>query len=152
MTPETVHLDLSGLAPNAQVEELKRQFVLRRGKNAVVRARVGPLPVRQYISMLERGYRVALENESGDYFVIFRPDGSTPRLGLRGAHSVASDSHGRVYMTVIEVSLVCAPTVPVTPPKVTLVTPFRPVPVRVTTVPPRTEPLLGLARVMAGPV
>lgn len=94
---EPVHLDLSALSPERQVERLKEQYRLLRGKNALVRARVGALPTRQYISMLERGYRVALENEDGDYVLDLRPDGSTPRTGVRGAHSVVSHPDGRVF-------------------------------------------------------
>ncbi|MGE5219728.1 MAG: beta-propeller fold lactonase family protein [Chloroflexota bacterium] len=76
---------------------LKEQFVALRGHNGVVRARVGALPVRQYISMLERGYRVILERDGNSISLVLSPDGSTPRLGLRGAHSVASHRDGRVY-------------------------------------------------------
>ncbi len=97
MSSDTVILDLHTLSPDRQVDELKRQFISLRGQNALVRARVGALPVRQYISMLERGYRVALERDQDGYFLKLWPDGSTPRLGLRGAHSIACHSDGRVY-------------------------------------------------------
>src|SRR3990170_7125496 len=97
-----VRLDLSDLPSDRQVDELKRQYLSLRGQGAIVRARVGELPVRQYISMLERGYRVAIEREGEEIFLTLRPDGSTPRLGLRGAHSVASGKDGRVYTNTTE--------------------------------------------------
>ena len=63
MSANTVQIDLSALSPDRQVDELKRHYLSLRGKGAVVRARVGALPVRQYVSMLERGYRVGLERD-----------------------------------------------------------------------------------------
>jgi DNA-binding beta-propeller fold protein YncE len=102
MSSETVSLDLAALTPDQQVDRLKEQYVLLRGKGAVVRARVDELPVRQYISLLERGYRVALERENDGYGLVLRPDDSTPRLGIRGAHSVASHTDGRVYTNTTE--------------------------------------------------
>ncbi|MGH7870855.1 MAG: YncE family protein, partial [Candidatus Binatia bacterium] len=95
---QTVNIDLADLTPDQQVARLKEQYVLLRGKEAVVRARVDELPVRQYISLLERGYRVALEREGESFTLVLRPDGSAPRLGLRGAHSVVSHRDGRVYV------------------------------------------------------
>ncbi len=97
MTSEIVPLDLRGLQADRQVDRLREQYRTLRGQGAVVRARVSELPVRQYISMLERGYRVAIERDGEEIFLTLRPDGSTPRLGLRGAHSVASGKDGRVY-------------------------------------------------------
>jgi YVTN family beta-propeller protein len=97
MSADTIQIDLSALAPDRQVDELKRQYLSLRGQAAVVRARVGALPVRQYISMLERGYRVAFERDNDSYLLTLWPDGSTPRLGLRGAHSIACHRDGRVY-------------------------------------------------------
>jgi YVTN family beta-propeller protein len=94
---ESVNLDLHELTPDQQVGRLKEQYVLLRGQGAVVRARTRELPVRQYISLLERGYRVALERDGESFVLVLRPDGSTPRLGLRGAHSVVSHPDGRVY-------------------------------------------------------
>ncbi len=76
MAFETVHLDLAGLTPEQQVARLKEQYVLLRGRNAVVRARADALPVRQYISLLERGYRVTLERERESFTLVLRPDGS----------------------------------------------------------------------------
>jgi hypothetical protein len=58
---------------------------------------VHELPVRQYISLLERGYRVGLEREGGSFTLTLDPNASTPRTGLRGAHSVLSHDDGRVY-------------------------------------------------------
>jgi YVTN family beta-propeller protein len=81
---------------------LKEQYLALCGQNAVVRARVGALPVRQYISMLERGYRVKLERDDDFFSLVLYPDGSTPRLGLRGAHSIVSHRDGRVYTNTTE--------------------------------------------------
>ena len=97
MSLQTVHLDLAELTADQQVARLKEQHVFLRGKRALVRARVHELPVRQYISLLERGYRVGLEQEGGGFTLTLDPDGSTPRTGLRGAHSVVSHDDGRVY-------------------------------------------------------
>lgn len=93
-----IELDLRALAPEQQVDRLKEQYRSLRGQGAVVRARVGALPVRQYISMLERGYRVTLERHDGDFTLVLQPDASTPRLGLHGAHSVVGHRDGRVYV------------------------------------------------------
>jgi hypothetical protein len=49
MPSHTVLLDLRSLPPGQQVDHLKEQYRLLRGKDAVVRARVGALPVRQYL-------------------------------------------------------------------------------------------------------
>ena len=97
MSLQTVHLDFAMLTADQQVGRLKEQHALLRGKGAVVRARVHDLPVRQYISLLERGYRVGLEQEDGSFTLTLDPDRSTPRTGLRGAHSVVSHDDGRVY-------------------------------------------------------
>jgi hypothetical protein len=102
MLTESVNLDLHELTPDQQVGRLKEQYVLLRGQGAVVRARMRELPVRQYISLLERGYRVALERDGESFVLVLRPDGSTPRLGLRGAHSVVSHPDGRVYTNTTE--------------------------------------------------
>src|SRR5688572_24941346 len=98
MSLQTVHLDFDTSTADQQVARLKEQHVLLRGKGAVVRARMQELPVRQYISLLERGYRVGLEQEGGGFTLTLDPDGSTPRTGLRGAHSVVSHDDGRVYV------------------------------------------------------
>ena len=64
----------------------------------MVRALVGALPVRQYISIAGARLPGLAWNGQGDVFsLVLRPDGSTPRLGLRGAHSVVSHRDGRVY-------------------------------------------------------
>jgi DNA-binding beta-propeller fold protein YncE len=102
MSLQTVHLDFDTLTADQQVVRLKEQHALLRGKGAVVRARVHDLPVRQYISLLERGYRVGLEQEGGSFTLTLYPDGSTPRTGLRGAHSVVSHDDGRVYANTTE--------------------------------------------------
>src|SRR5919106_417015 len=97
MSLQTVDLDFATLTADQQVACLKEQHALLRGKGTLVRARVHDLPVRQYISMLERGYRIGLEQEDGGFSLILDPDGSTPRTGLRGAHSVVSHDDGRIY-------------------------------------------------------
>ena len=97
MSSQIVNIDLADLTPDQQVARLKEQYAMLRGKGAVVRACLGELPVRQYISLLERGYRIFLEREGDAFVLVLRPDGSTPRLGLRGAHSVVSHRDGRVY-------------------------------------------------------
>jgi YVTN family beta-propeller protein len=97
MSLQTVRLDLATLPADQQVVRMKEQQALLRGQGALVRARVDDLPVRQYISLLERGYRVRLEQEDGSFTLTLDPDGSTPRTGLRGAHSVVSHDDGRVY-------------------------------------------------------
>src|SRR3990172_6109316 len=102
MNSMIIQLDLRGLQADRQVDRLRERYRTLRGQGAIVRARVGELPVRQYISMLERGYRVAIEREGEEIFLTLRPDGSTPRLGLRGAHSVASGKDGRVYANTTE--------------------------------------------------
>ena len=60
---------LPTLTPDQQVAGSKSNIVSLRGKGAVVRARVGELPVRQYISLLERGYRVVFGTD-GDEFCL----------------------------------------------------------------------------------
>src|SRR5215475_3833612 len=102
MSSATVNIDLRGLTPDQQVARLREHYVLLRGKGSVVLARVEDRPVRQYVSMLERGYRVTLECEGETTWLILRPDGSTPRLGLRGAHSVVSHCEGRIYANTTE--------------------------------------------------
>ena len=57
MSVQSVHLDFDTLTADQQVGCLKEHHVSLRGKVAVVRVRVHELPVRQYISLLERGYR-----------------------------------------------------------------------------------------------
>jgi len=47
MVLQTIQLDLRGLTPDLQVAKLRDQYLWLRGKGAVVRARVGELPVRQ---------------------------------------------------------------------------------------------------------
>lgn len=68
----TVLLDLRSLPPGQQVDHLKEQYRLVRGNDAMVRAQVGALPVRQYISMLERGYRVGLERDGEECLLFLR--------------------------------------------------------------------------------
>ncbi|HUC99398.1 MAG TPA: hypothetical protein VMR88_13010, partial [Candidatus Polarisedimenticolaceae bacterium] len=77
MSLQTVYLDFATLTADEQIARLKEQYALLRGKGARVRARVHDLPVRQYISLLERGYRVGLEQEGGGFTLTLDPDGST---------------------------------------------------------------------------
>jgi hypothetical protein len=77
MSLQTVRLDLSTLTADQQVARLKEQQALLRGKGLLVRAQVHDLPVRQYVSLLERGYRVGLEQEGGGFILTLDPDGST---------------------------------------------------------------------------
>lgn len=72
MPSQTVLLDLRCLPPDQQVDRLKEQYRLLRGNDAMVRAQVGALPVRQYISMLERGYRVGLERDGEECLLVLR--------------------------------------------------------------------------------
>jgi len=44
MASQTVNIDLTDHTPDQQVNRLKEQYVLLRGKGVVVRARVGELP------------------------------------------------------------------------------------------------------------
>src|SRR5918996_4923499 len=97
MNLQTVHLDLREATADQQVRRLKEQYVSLRGGGSIVRARVEERPVRQYISMLERGYRVLLEHDNGATYLVLQPDGSTPRVELGGAHSVAFHPDGRIY-------------------------------------------------------
>ena len=97
MTPNTVRLDLRGLSPDQQVGVLRDRYGELRGTGALVRARFDELPVRPYISMLESGYRVSLEREDSAMILALRPDGSTPRLGVRGAHSIVAHEPFKSY-------------------------------------------------------
>ncbi len=97
MRKNRVQLDLRGLSLEQEVAALREQYRLLRGTGGEARALVEERPARLYISMLERGYRVALERKNGQTVLILRPDGSTPRLGIRGAHSVAGHPDGRIY-------------------------------------------------------
>ena len=97
MPHDTAQLDLRGLPPGRQVELLKEQYEALRGTGSIVRARVEEPPTRPYISLLERGFRVVLERDDEGTSLILNPDGSTPRLGVRGAHSVAFHPAGKVY-------------------------------------------------------
>ena len=73
MAAQTLHLDLRGRKPDQQVDCLKEQYVALRGTGSVVRAQVEERPVRQYISMLERGYRVTLEREGEATWLVSSP-------------------------------------------------------------------------------
>jgi YVTN family beta-propeller protein len=97
MNLQTIHLDLREATVDQQVGHLKERYASLRGSGSIVRARVEERPVRQYISMLERGYRVLLEHQDRATYLVLRPDGSTPRVGLGGAHSVACHPDGRIY-------------------------------------------------------
>ena len=88
---------MRGLPTEQQVAQLKEQYRILRGSHAVVRARVEEQPVRPYISLLEQGCRVTLEQGNDVTFLVLRPDGSNARLGPRGAHSVVAHPDGRIY-------------------------------------------------------
>ena len=94
---DAVRLDLRDMPAERQLRFLREQYVALRGKGGAVRAQVEENPARLYISMLESGYRVSLERENGARFLLLRPDGSTPRLGRSGAHSVVAHPDGRIY-------------------------------------------------------
>jgi YVTN family beta-propeller protein len=92
-----VNLDLRGQAADQQMAALLEQFRLLRGQNATVRALVDANPARLYVSMLEGGFRVRLEQANGETVLVLRPDGSTPRR-QPGAHSLVVHQDGRVYV------------------------------------------------------
>ncbi len=73
MSLQTVDLDFATLTADQQVACLKEQYALLRGKGALVRAHVHDLPVRQYISLLERGYRVGLDQQGGSFPLTLDP-------------------------------------------------------------------------------
>ncbi len=97
MRTNIVRMDLRGLSVEQQLAALQKQYSALKGNSAEVRALVEDQPARLYISMLETGYRVALERQNGTACLVLRPDGSTARIGIRGAHSVASHPDGRIY-------------------------------------------------------
>jgi YVTN family beta-propeller protein len=99
---ETPQLDLRSMPAEKQSAVLRERYALLKGQNATVQARVENNPARLYISMLESGYRVALKREDGATFLYLWPDGSTPRLGRRGAHSVVAHRDGRIYTNTTE--------------------------------------------------
>ena len=76
---QAVHLELDSLSPEEHVASLRRRCSLQRGKRAIVRAAVKQLPVRRYISLLERGYPAVLEHNGAAFMLVLRSDGSTLR-------------------------------------------------------------------------
>ena len=88
MSSQTVHLDLAELTADQQVARLKEQHVFLRGKRALLRARVHELPVRQYVSLLERGYRVGLKQEGGSTLTLLPSRGRTHISALASIHDV----------------------------------------------------------------
>ncbi len=102
MSAREVRLDIRGLALDQQIQILREQYRELRGTGATVRAQVDARPARLYVSMLESGFRVAIESQGGTVTLMLRPDGSTPRLGTRGAHSVAAHPDGRIYTNTTE--------------------------------------------------
>jgi YVTN family beta-propeller protein len=102
MTKDEVRLDMRGLPVDQQTTILREKYRELRGTGGVVRAQVDKQPARLYISMLESGYRVAIESDGAATILVFKPDGSTPRLGTRGAHSVAAHPDGRIYANTTE--------------------------------------------------
>lgn len=95
-------LDLRGPRLDQQLNLLRAKYHELRGTGDVACARVDEQPARLYISLLESGYRVSLEQEGAATILVLRPDASTPRLGTRGAHSVAAHSDGRIYLNTTE--------------------------------------------------
>jgi len=102
MIENEARLDMRGLPLDQQLSILRAKYHDSRGMGAVVRAQVDERPARLYISMLESGYRVSLEPQGAATFLVLRPDASTPRLGTRGAHSVAAHPDGRIYANTTE--------------------------------------------------
>ncbi len=102
MISSDVRLDLRGLPLDQQTNALREKYSELRGTGAVVRAQVDPQPARLYVSMLESGFRVAIEPDGNITTLVLKPDGSTPRLGRRGAHSVAAHPDGRIYANTTE--------------------------------------------------
>jgi YVTN family beta-propeller protein len=102
MSNNEVRMDIRGLALDQQTSVLRAKYRELRGTGAVVRARADHQPARLYVSMLENGYRVAIESDGSATILVLRPDGSTPRIGTRGAHSVAAHPDGRIYVNTTE--------------------------------------------------
>jgi YVTN family beta-propeller protein len=102
MTKNEVRVDMRGLTLDHQTSILREKYRELRGTGGVVRAQVDERPARLYISMLESGFRVSIEPEGAATILVLRPDGSTPRLGTRGAHSVAAHPDGRIYANTTE--------------------------------------------------
>jgi YVTN family beta-propeller protein len=102
MIKNEVRLDMRGLPLDQQTTILREKYLELRGAGGMVRAQLDKQPARLYISMLESGYRVALEPDGAATILVFKPDGSTPRLGRRGAHSVAAHPDGRIYANTTE--------------------------------------------------
>jgi YVTN family beta-propeller protein len=98
MTNNEVEMDIRGLPPDQQTSVLREKYRKLRGTGSVVRAQVDHQPARLYVSMLESGYRVTIERDGSATILVLKPDGSTPRLGTRGAHSVAAHPDGRIYV------------------------------------------------------
>ena len=88
MPLHSVHLDLATLTADQQGSRLKEQYLSLRGKGAVVRARMHELPVRQYVSLLERGYRVGLKQEGGSTLTLLPSRGRTHISALASIHDV----------------------------------------------------------------
>ena len=102
MSTNELRLDIRGLPLDQQTSILREKYRELRGTGRVVRAQVDERPARLYVSMLENGYRVAIESDGSATIFVLRPDGSTPRLGARGAHSVAAHPGGRIYANTTE--------------------------------------------------
>jgi YVTN family beta-propeller protein len=102
MRKNEMRLDMRGLPLDQQTSILRGKYRELRGTGGVVRAQVDEQPARLYISMLESGFRVAIENDGSATILVLKPDGSTPRLGARGAHSVAAHPDGRIYANTTE--------------------------------------------------
>ena len=97
MDTSPARLDLRGLPLDRQLSSLRDIYVSLRGTGSAVRAQVYERPARLYISMLESGYRVSIEYEGTATILVLRPDGSTPRVGVRDAHSIVGRPDGKLY-------------------------------------------------------
>jgi YVTN family beta-propeller protein len=102
MSKNELRMDIRGLPPDQQTSALRAKYRAMRGTGAVIRAQVDHQPARLYVSMLETGYRVAIEPDGSATTLVLKPDGSTPRLETRGAHSVAAHPDGRIYANTTE--------------------------------------------------
>jgi YVTN family beta-propeller protein len=102
MSKNELRLDMRGLPLDQQTSILREKYRDLRGTGRVVRAQVDERPARLYVSMLESGYRVTIEPDGSATILVLKPDGSTPRLGARGAHSVAAHPDGRIYANTTE--------------------------------------------------
>jgi len=79
MSKNEVRLDIRGLPLDQQTRVLREKYRELRGTGTVVRAQVDHQPARLYVSMLESGYRVAIEPDSSATILVLNP--MVPRRG-----------------------------------------------------------------------